>query len=543
MNKTLVILLGCMCAVWCGCGLSPLTGGSSQQGNGVVSGYVLSADGSPVKDASVRIRRVTYVKTHGGSVESAGVYDAVTDNSGFFMVRGVDTGRYTMEANDGISAAAMKRIVLETGQSTIDIGKMRIKPYARIVGSLPDFENKSGASFYVQIRGLERLSQIGTDGTFAIVDLPEGNFDVRIVGKDSALTPIEVSGIEAKSEATASVIVQSGWRYARKIYLNTSPSGADVSATLTGFPVLIRLNESNFDFTQARPDGADIRFVRSAAEFLPCEIERWDVAESLAEIWVKVDTIFGNDGIQSLTMYWGNSGAAVQYFTKEVFDTALGFTGVWHLGEDGDSVYDATYNHHHGSDSGCATEAGVIGKCRKFSGGSFAVIPGLLNAPLDVTLSAWVRVDSSKGGQDIVSIGDAVLIRMDDILGMGTSGCYHNTPVVSDTSYVRVTSGKYLAKTGWHHVAFSINSTTNTQTLYIDGEQCAVANNINPINYAGLGTNTYIGKHGNGKSFFFYGLLDEVRVYRIAKSHEWIRLCVANQKEDGKLIRFARSME
>jgi len=70
------------------------------------------------------------------------------------------------------------------------------------------------------------------------------------------------------------------------------------------------------------------------------------------EIWVKVDTIFGNDSAHYICMYWGTSAVGSRAHHRlsnqcfgngfgglsdrvtngaAVFDTANGFQGVWHL--------------------------------------------------------------------------------------------------------------------------------------------------------------------------------------------------------------------
>jgi hypothetical protein len=73
--------------------------------------------------------------------------------------------------------------------------------------------------------------------------------------------------------------------------------------------------------------------------------------------------------------------------------------------------------------------------------------------------------------------------------------------------------------------------------LYIDGTQAAVSNDVNSIKYAGLGSDTYIGIHGNGKTIFnFVGMIDEVRVNNVAVNSDWIKLCFMNQKQPDALV-------
>ena len=233
------------------------------------------------------------------------------------------------------------------------------------------------------MRGLERLAQVRQDGTFAIVDLPEGIFSLRLVAVDSAITPVELSGVNAASGSTASVAIPAdGWRHLRRFRLNTTALGAGVAGNVAHFPVLVRLTGGNFDFSQAKDDGADIRFAKSDTTFLPYEIERWDPVAGLAEVWVKVDTVHGGDSTQSLTMYWGNTDAADSSNGTAVFDTAAGFAGVWHLSDTGDSVHDATGDAFNGTNSGSTASAGMIGNSRNFTNGNYIKISGLLGFPV-----------------------------------------------------------------------------------------------------------------------------------------------------------------
>jgi hypothetical protein len=236
-------------------------------------------------------------------------------------------------------------------------------------------------------------------------------------------------------------------------------------------------------------------------------------------------------------MQWGNIHASDSSNSATVFDTTDGFSGVWHLAGNSDSVFsDATGNCFNGQNSGSAAIAGIIGNSRIFSNGNYVKIPGLLKTPSSLTLSAWAQTDTSNGsGQEIVSIGDVALIRMDDNSGIGTMGSFYGDSV----NYVATFSKQYLNKTGWHYIVYTFDNITNTQTLYIDGVQTAVTSNTNPLYYLGHGTDTYIGNHGNGKqNFGFIGKIDEVRVNNTPVTSDWIKLCYENQKEAEALVRW-----
>src|SRR3954471_5242585 len=100
----------------------------------------------------------------------------------------------------------------------------------------------------------------------------------------------------------------SRWRYFRPIKVDTSASGAKVKADVKGFPVAVGLGAANFDFSQANPDGSDLR-VSHAGEGgrsetpgggrpLPYSIESWDKAGQTAAVWVKLDVVKGNNKTQ-----------------------------------------------------------------------------------------------------------------------------------------------------------------------------------------------------------------------------------------------------
>ncbi|HEX7510559.1 MAG TPA: DUF2341 domain-containing protein, partial [Chitinivibrionales bacterium] len=298
--------------------------------------------------------------------------------------------------------------------------------------------------------------------------------------------------------------------------------------------------KDNFDFSKAKRGGWDVRFAKADGALLPYEIERWDSANGQAEIWVTVDTIRGSNTTQSIQMLWGNPSAKDNSSSADVFDTANGFRAVWHLNQNCD---DATYYKNNGTNFGAGDTAGMIGFCKKFNGSGFIEIPDLLGSPSTFTLSAWAQLDSTMpgGGSEILTIGDAALIRTDYSLGgLGTMGSIHLFTHVKDTAYYNVSSGLFLKKTGWHLIAFTVDQNNHRQNLFIDGTNVQADTGVNSVaDYAGVGQNTFIGKHGNGKTNFnFIGSIDEVRVCSIARSAAWIKLCYMNQKSNEALLQF-----
>jgi hypothetical protein len=192
----------------------------------------------------------------------------------------------------------------------------------------------------------------------------------------------------------------SSWPYSQKVCLNTRSTGANVAGNVTRFPLLVRLNPGVFrGFSQTLPGGADVRFAKVNGEHLAYEIERWvdgNANNDTAEIWVKIDTVYGNNSTQYAIMFWGKVGATDRSSSAAVFDTAAGFAGVWHLREASGNAADATANANSATRFAQAAQtAGNIGNGQTFdgSGDYFRTGPfNKVNFGGVFTVSAWVSV-------------------------------------------------------------------------------------------------------------------------------------------------------
>ena len=109
----------------------------------------------------------------------------------------------------------------------------------------------------------------------------------------------------------------------------------------------------------------------------------------------------------------------------------------------------------------------------------------------------------------------------------------------SDTVFVFTNTGAFISKTGWRYLVYTVDGARHVQSMYIDGIFQCSTNDINPINYSGLGPNTFLGTHGNKKTASYaFGCIDEARVCRVARSADWIKLCYMNQKQQDALVRW-----
>jgi lysophospholipase L1-like esterase len=310
------------------------------------------------------------------------------------------------------------------------------------------------------------------------------------------------------------------WRHSGTLYVLTTPEGADLpeDVQLEDFPLLVRLDQDWFDFGQAQPSGQDIRFA-SGGEPLAYEIEEWDATAGRASIWLRIPQITGNSS-QAVQMFWGKPDAANESDGKAVFNAANGYVSVWHL--DGNPV-DAA-GALSAADTGTSSAPGIIGKARHFPGGKG------LNCGEDLTVlpqgsapnssEVWVRAIQPNGrviawgnekrqGKVTMYFSSPPHVRMD---------CYFSDANARGSS--RLPMGE------WVHLAHTYSK--GEARVYVNGRLDGENKGQGaPLNIESPGR-LYIGGWYN--RYGFVGDLDEVRLSKVKRSAEWIRLQYENQK-------------
>jgi len=317
------------------------------------------------------------------------------------------------------------------------------------------------------------------------------------------------------------------WKHSGRLTLLTTPEGAQLpaDAVLEEFPVLVRLDKDWFDFTQARPDGADVRFISADGKLLPHQVEEWNAPAGTATIWVRVPRIEGN-ARQSLQMYWGKADAPGTSDGKAVFNESNGYLSVWHMGE---SVRDDT-GKLESKDSGTTVTAGVIGAARHFSGkaGIFCgdKISGYPVGHDPHTTELWFRVErsnvslvgwgtQSRQGKAVMQFRGPPHIDMD---------CWF-----SDGN---VRSAGLIALNEWNHAVFAYE--TGNARIYVNGALAGKGESRGtPLDIKSPASLSLGGWSGD---YSFVGDLDEVRISKVTRSADWVRLEYENQKPMQTLV-------
>lgn len=523
-------------------------GGTADTGNAKVAAVIYTSDGSRAAGVQVICCPIDYLADFASdtiSFPNPRIIETVTDDSGFFIIDSIGTGDYIIEVNDRESSVVSIRVgVSDTSTSTISLDDT-LKPYASLQGNAGQVTDSS-LKRYLLIYGLNRCIPVSADGSFAINDLPDGSFDILIVADKEDWIPCKIDSVTFSSAQTVSIPF-ADWSNSCTISLNTTPSGADIPENVYNFPVLIRLSEANFDFSNMSADGSDCMFINSQNKQLGFEIEQWNISKKTACIWVSLDTVYGNSDKQTITMLWGNPNIISQN-RLPVFDSSYGFLGCYHF--DG-NLENAALNNYNGIDSGSFdTSGGIIGHARYFNGiSSFFRIEGLPDRPAG-SISCWFRsaVNIDQNTLKTKGIwGKKIADDHDFTLSLQGSDFFAGNGVAGNliTKLEDPEGGEYLAsKTSsffgdlWYYVTWSWGEGSNS--LYINGiledsmpEYRAVSGKADEE----VGRSPYDASNvADGVPGYFYGTLDEFRLENRARDANWVKLSYMNQRPNQKLI-------
>ena len=316
------------------------------------------------------------------------------------------------------------------------------------------------------------------------------------------------------------------WKSSGSLFLNTTPDGANIPASVTveEFPVLVRLQGDSFDFKAAKAGGEDVRF-SAEGKPLAFQIEHWDAAAGSASVWVRVPRIAGNSR-QELKVHWGKADAASESNGKAVFNESNGYLAVLHMG---DGVADEVGSVQT-KDVGTTATAGVIGPARRLAGKQ-GILGGekIENFPVGAaphSTEAWLRAEKSNGralawgnehgqGKVVMHFQSPPHVKME---------CYFSGADVA-------TVGR-LPMNEWIHIFHTYEK--GDSRIYVNGELSNTTKTPNSPLAIKSPARLYIGGWYN--NYDFVGDLDEVRISKVTRSADWVRLQHENQKPLQTLV-------
>ena len=533
------------------------------QGNGsetIAKGYLYDAAGVPAARVKVYLLPLAFNPNSPSIADS--LLQTTSNGAGEYEFTQVPSGVYNIEASDMVRriGVLINNVTIADTAKVVSIGTSVASQTGAVRMTFPNVQLHIGD--YVYLRGTTVFSVVDSQAvlskTVGIDNVPVGKYPSLTFVRNSDSLSINIldTALIMPAGAIDSIAINRMLsKYSARLYLNTTSLGANSAGNILRFPVLIRLTIGNFNFNEAQTDGGDVRFLKSNGVPLPFEIERWDAAGQQAEIWVNVDTVFGNDSTHYVNMYWGVStgssrGSLISLSNgPAAFDTANGFQGVWHFAEAGGlTAYDATGNHYNGtvSDTAPTTADGAIGAGKYFNGiSNYIRVAGGTESKLNFsqtsphTISAWVNIDTFDNATHFIA-GKSDRQYFLKVYPWPTGGQHWEfTEYYSNEGY-RTLYYPAVART-WKFIEGRFDG--KVQQLFIDG--VLVADSL------GYDSDTLVRNYTQdfmiGRFFqysstrtqkwgFYSGKIDEICVSSVARSYAWIKLCYMNQRLDDKLV-------
>ncbi len=335
-----------------------------------------------------------------------------------------------------------------------------------------------------------------------------------------------VSALIAVGSSPAYAWWNDQWTARKQFTIDTSVTGADITETLADFPVLVRLHTGNFGFfLDLAEGGKDIRFIGDDQLPLTFHIEKIDVINEMAFIWVKIPRIQGGSNTDSIWMYYGNpevvaaEDAGGTYGANQV--------GVYHFGESL-SADSTAYANHAAETTAIAEPAGFIGSAARFRGTDRILFNSsesmTLKAETGWSFSAWIKPEQTAGESVVMHAGDATasieLVIQGDALrfrAMTPQGLVETVP-------------QPMGLNTWARVSADFNG--SQLALFIGGQEVARIDAPLPA----ISSPIILGAGPDGR--YYTGLLDEVEISNVSRPPDWIKALARSQGVDSTVLTF-----
>ena len=323
------------------------------------------------------------------------------------------------------------------------------------------------------------------------------------------------------------------WSTREKITVDTTDNGVAVSDPVGTTTVVIRLHDGNFDFSNSKEDGSDLRFVDSDDKtLLASQVEKFDTVMNEGFVWVKIPDLKPGAS-RDIYLYSGRNEKKKPAKGEKTDLPKTAYDGdtvtVYHFNEHGTPPGDSSGNGVRAENPGIPIDGSMIGGGIKLDGKKPISVPANPNsAVLEAAPFTWmtfvkptsmvpnVAIYSRKDGANGLRIGlDNGVPFMEISSSAGTQRGAGTTP---------------LAAGAWKHL--SLVSDGKRTTLYVDG--AAVANL--PVALPALNSPAFIGGDGDGKPGFA-GELDEMEISKTARTPGFIKVSALGQgQQNAKLL-------
>lgn len=521
-----------------GCADDRMAGGNSSETPNTIAGRVVDSTGRASVGDTVEIRPADWISD---DVPAQGVERAwrtTTDSSGRYRFQGLPSGAYVVQSRNGSAGFLSEAVSVGRGRPEADLGVDTANPFLEVVGRVVADSSWIGDSAKVHVCGTDQSAVLDKSGAFRLEAVPAGHVRLLAIlgrrasaarAKDEFRLPRE--GLIAPRLLAPTRFEDedySKWPRLRKARVVFSGRGWYLGSDLSLAPIRVRLDESIIP-GEWEPTGASLRFSDSSGTKLPYEIESWDPVARRAEVWVRLDTANKGSEAHYLWVRWGRPDAPERSDGARVFDPAQGWVGVWHL-SGGDPWKSSTGNGLRLAANSVRRANGAISGGLVLSPSSELVVEGdALQGWQETSISLWARIDSARDGADLARMGALSVPDSSDWI-LGVSGRGDSLRVSFRTvSQIRSKASGLSAPFAagrWTSLGGVFSASTPRQRLVVDDD----AQNVNWTDSFPVRRRTLV--VGGG----FSGLVDEIRLRRVASHPEAIRMQWGADRDDSPVL-------
>ncbi len=537
--RSLLYILSGLIITNCGQDSISKKSGGDETTNGIIATLVDSI-GKPISNARISIHpnQFLFSPSTTASLNETSHKVLYTNSEGIILLDTLPEGEYRFVASkDSTSFSWIQSAPRSHFKDTIALG---VSTTIQGKTSIPSGSN----TFYVTLKGTDIWSMVSPDGSFEIIGVPIGEwqlssiiFQKGIVFATDSIT-IEQEGdtieIEELTPLPASEMV---WQDSASVTVDTRSLG--LVDTLYQFPLFLDLSDSLFPVGISE-NATDLRLEDASGQDIPFEIALWTPLEHRLRITFLAPIVPASDSLIIAKIKWNNPAALTLPQGQGVFDTAQDWAGAWHLIQwklDSAGILRAPSSTP-GIDDGVihgtlsATSQGIW-----FDGSnqSIALPPLDLDLALqDWTIDFWIRPEAE--GISILnrSLGLNAWNHRQKSIYLGKPGLSAGDPTGMYPAIVGAnTINAYsFADTGltlndYQHVSIRrrmITPDSGTIDWFINGvaTPSAYPDSLTTWDSDGVTDSLYIG--GVILDRGMQGWMRELGISRIARSDDWIRL-------------------
>lgn len=307
------------------------------------------------------------------------------------------------------------------------------------------------------------------------------------------------------------------WTQRKPLSVDTTATGANITALVNDAPILVRLHAGNFpQFLNVRDGGVDFRFIGGDDQTpLKYHVEKFDAAAQIALVWVRLPAVNPQSTENPWYLYFGNQAAVNGADAGATYDadmaTVMHFSG-------SNVLADSTAYQTVASGQALANPASIIGDGALLPGTgalTLADSPHLaFTAEKGFTIALWARVDA---------LPEATAYLLDRVgSGARVSITLNGGELAAEVGGTRAVSSAPVAAGQWHHIALSVAA--GSMRLFLDGAEVGTVAVAAPAADGPI----MIGSGADGTGAIAIAL-DELQISTVGRSADALRLAATVQ--------------